>query len=202
MNLLVLADLALQFGRIHRVTFHPDGLRPETDTDHTVMLGWMAISVAKAHPQLLLDVGLVAQFALIHDMVEAECGDTNSFGITPEGKAAKDAREAEAMVRLVTRLTPSHFHLAVLLTAYEEQEKPEARFVRYLDKVLPKLTHALNGGAAFLEMGVSVEEVRKVDDIQIDALNTQYPEFASTLGPLLTEACAASEVAYRARQTL
>lgn len=51
-------------------------------------------------------------------------------------------------------------------------------------------------------MGVSVEEVRKVDDIQIDALNTQYPEFASTLGPLLTEACAASEVAYRARQTL
>ena len=32
---LVLARIALAFGRVERATFHEDGVRPETDTDHT-----------------------------------------------------------------------------------------------------------------------------------------------------------------------
>lgn len=38
MNLTQIADLALRFGRVDRATLHPDGVRHESDTDHTVML--------------------------------------------------------------------------------------------------------------------------------------------------------------------
>ena len=40
-----LADLILRFGRVNRATYHPDGERPESDTDHTVMLGILACAV-------------------------------------------------------------------------------------------------------------------------------------------------------------
>ena len=73
------------------------------------------------------------------------------------------------------------------------QSSPEARFVRYLDKVLPKLTHALNGGIAFDRLGVTLLEVRATHDAQIAALARQYPEFEAVLGPLLVAACDASE---------
>lgn len=45
-----LAKLALRFSRVERATFHEDGVRPETDSDHTVMLGLVACQLApQAH---------------------------------------------------------------------------------------------------------------------------------------------------------
>lgn len=59
-----LGRLALQFGRVNRITYHPDGHRPETDTDHTVMLGLIACAFAASHmPDL--DRGVIAAYALV-----------------------------------------------------------------------------------------------------------------------------------------
>ena len=58
---LRLARISLAFGRVDRATRHEDGLRPETDTDHTVMLGLIACEFAPAH----LDRAKVAAFALV-----------------------------------------------------------------------------------------------------------------------------------------
>ena len=77
-----LAALVLQFGRVNRATFHPDGIRRETDTDHTVMLGVLAAALASRWHTLGLNVGRVAEFALVHDLAEAYAGDTQSFDIT------------------------------------------------------------------------------------------------------------------------
>ncbi|WP_020572326.1 hypothetical protein [Parafrankia discariae] len=43
-----LGRLALAFGRITRLASHPNGGPAESDTDHTVMLGWVACSLAVA----------------------------------------------------------------------------------------------------------------------------------------------------------
>ena len=201
MSLLSIASLALNFGAVNRATFHQDGVTPESDTTHTVMLGWLAIDIACRHPELGLNVGLVAQLALVHDMVEAAPyeyggGDTNSFSISAEDKAAKDAREKTAMAWLLSGPLADHPHLATLVAMYECNGCPEARFVRYMDKVTPKLTHALNGGAAFVKMGKSWRDVYVAHNVQIIALEQKYPEFADVVGAYLEAACDASEEAY------
>lgn len=55
---IALGEAALAFGRIDRTAvYHPDGMTPESDSDHTVMLGWIACMPKIVH---LLDgaVGL------------------------------------------------------------------------------------------------------------------------------------------------
>lgn len=63
-----LASLVLDFGKVDRITAHQDGVFPESDTDHTVMLGVIGVSLAKRLYNDL-DLGLIAQFALVHDLV-------------------------------------------------------------------------------------------------------------------------------------
>ncbi len=41
-SMVGLARLSLTFGQDNRITYHPDGKTPESDTDHTVMLGIIA----------------------------------------------------------------------------------------------------------------------------------------------------------------
>ena len=66
-----LAHYALALGRVNRATAHEDGVRPETDTDHTVMLALVA-------PELAYQVGGVFQiyrvgaFAVVHDLVASK----------------------------------------------------------------------------------------------------------------------------------
>ncbi len=172
---LRLARISLAFGRVERVTRHEDGVRPETDTDHTVMLGLVACESAPSH----LDRAKVAAFALVHDLVEVYAGDTQTLVISPEGAAAKRVREDVARVRLVTELGEGSW-LAEILTTYEQQREPEARFVRLLDKVLPKLTHAFNGCAAALPL---TDQSGFVDahTRQLQRFQEEYPEFPEAL---------------------
>ena len=172
---LHLAGLALAFGRVERATRHDDGLRPETDTDHTVMLGLVACELAPAG----LDRSKVAAFALVHDLAEVYCGDTQTLVISPEAMTAKAARERAARERLVAELGAGSW-VAETLSTYEEQRQPEARFVRLIDKVLPKLTHAFNGCAGARALtdreGFVGAHVR-----QFQHLSEEYSEFQGAL---------------------
>jgi len=177
-RMLAIANLALTFGQVRRVTLHADG-EPESDTTHTVMLALMSIEVAVMTG---LVPGLAAQFALVHDLPEVYAGDTNTaHGLTVEEAAAKARREDEAMQRLsgvlgdgTKRADPRC--LLGLLHRYEAQEEPEARLVRYLDKVLPKLTHYLNGGSALAAMGITADAVRAKHSAQGSSLAAEYPD--------------------------
>lgn len=165
-----LARLALAFGRTERATRHEDGVRPETDSDHTVMLGWIAATLCPPE----LDVGRVAQFALAHDAAEAKVGDTNTLALSAEGHKKKAEREAWARQELEREHGPTSW-LCQTLAAYEAQACPESRFVRILDKVLPKLTHLENGcvaAKATLDRAGFVQAHRD----QWWGLRTVYPE--------------------------
>lgn len=159
-GLVDLARLALAFGRVNRTAvYHPDQVTPESDTDHTVMLGWAACAIAKTWFPYQLDVGLVAQYALVHDAPEAIVGDTPTLRITDEGRAAKAAREAAAVDQIAAEFTHRLPWFPHTLRSYEAQQLPEARFVRGVDKVLPKLVHLLDRCAGLLEQGISRTEL-------------------------------------------
>ncbi|MBU0749924.1 HD domain-containing protein [Patescibacteria group bacterium] len=140
-----LGALAFRFAAINRVTHWPDLTTLESDTDHTVMLGLVACSVASKHAPHL-DVGLIAQFSLVHDLVEAYAGDTNTFGGLSEAAVAdKEEREAAALQRIRTEFGNTLPWVPDMIEQYESLATPEARFIKTLDKCMPKITRLLNG---------------------------------------------------------
>lgn len=168
---LTIARLAMRLGKVRRVTQHEDG-EQETDATHTVMLALLAMEMA---PRVGCDAGLAVQFAVVHDLPEVYAGDTNTARqLSPEEAAAKAEREAAAVRQLSTDLGDARS--LALLRRYEAQVEPEARLVRYLDKVVPKLTHFLNRGAALASLGITADEVLHNHARQGSKLLEQYPE--------------------------
>ena len=186
-----IADLTLALGEVNRATQHPDG-RAETDTTHTVMLSLIVIDLAHENGVDRADATL---FALVHDLAEAYAGDTNTArGLNPQQVQDKSEREAAALARIREDLSASPW-VSSIIAHYEAQTNPAARFVRYLDKIMPKLTHRRNGCAAVKALGMTLEEVREKHVKQGLALRKQYPEFPA-LDALFWDACTACEIAY------
>lgn len=151
--------LALQFGRVDRITYHDDGVTPESDTDHTVMLGLIACSFAARYLPYL-DVGLVAKYALVHDVVEVYAGDTPTLRpLSPDEAATKRDREDESLRNIEDKFCFDLPWLANTIRAYERLDTQEARYVKAMDKLLPKVTHLLNKGETLHEEGVSYGEL-------------------------------------------
>lgn len=207
-DLTRIADLSLRLGRTHRATFHPDGRTPESDTDHTHMLGMVCLELLLKAPEKVYILGLRAEsvmlMVLVHDLVEAYTGDESTLGFASLSEEEREARlqakrqrEAEALAQL----REDHRNSSWLVSAihlYELQNTPSACFVRWVDKILPKLTHELNGGAAIRAAGMTPEQLEADHAAQGRQLRLQYPNLASFLGPIFDEACARSVAAYRA----
>jgi 5'-deoxynucleotidase YfbR-like HD superfamily hydrolase len=131
-----ISRLALGLGGVTR-GLNRIGDIPESDTDHTVMVSWLACMLAFGwYPHL--DSGLIAQFALVHDAVEVYAGDTYAVGLTEEGQQDKKYREHAALKRIRSEFS-SFTWLPDLIVDYEQQEIPEARFAWAIDKIVPKI---------------------------------------------------------------
>lgn len=179
--LIDLGRLAMTFSRVERTyCYHPGGERKETDADHTVMLGWLAPAFA-GECFRDLDLGLVAQFALVHDAVEAYAGDTPTLVITADGRAAKKARETAAADRIWREFIDTLTWFPEMIVRYEEQIEPEARFVRALDKCLPKIVHLLDGCVGLHEQEVSHTELMATLAEQAEDMSHYAGEFAELM---------------------
>lgn len=196
--LLELGALALALGRQNRATRDVDGVTPETDTTHSIMLALLAYEVAAGTAHL--DPFRAAALAVVHDLVEALAGDTNTAGgLSPDQAAEKAAREAAALLSL--RRTLAGTHVLALLEEYETGATPEASFVRYLDKVLPRVTNVLNDGAVLVEHGRSAEWLEARQRVHADELAAKFPEHAELVGPIFDAASRASEAVLRRRES-
>lgn len=169
--------LTLAFGRVDRITFHPDGLTPESDTDHTVMLGVIACAIADQYfPDL--NVGLIAQYALVHDLVETYAGDTPTLRApTADVRADKQAREDAAYQRIAAEFRQALPWLPLKIAAYETRALREARFVKAVDKMMPKITHLLNGAIVIRDQGVSRAELAARLELQVVEMQEYAAEF-------------------------
>lgn len=179
------------FARVDRVTFHEDGQTPESDTDHTMMTAVSACALShKLYPDTL-DHGLVAQFAIVHDLVEAYAGDTDTFGFAEEQKAEKNAREHEAFVRIKAEFENVFPWLPEMIGRYEQLDTREAKFVKTVDKLMTKVTHILNSGAYFKGRGLNKEQMWH-DYLQCRPTEVRYadefPELIVLIDEMILEA--------------
>lgn len=174
--------LIMSLGGENRVTYHPDGHTPESVTTHTVMLSIIACVLAPPH----MDRGSIAQYSSIHDLVEAKVGDTNTFDISEEGLREKEEREAKAMEELRVEFAYVPWMLQTL-EAYEKQEITEARYVRYVDKMMPKITHVLNECATMVALGKSLHDMQQAHEEQLRSLNFKYPDIAPYMSHVMQE---------------
>jgi 5'-deoxynucleotidase YfbR-like HD superfamily hydrolase len=162
-DMLDLAKKCVDFSRVERSTYYPDGRR-ETDSEHSYMLGLIAMGLARQYfPEL--QSGLVAEFSFIHDLVELRIGDTPTFHLEGDQVQIKEAREHQALVELQDELH-SWTGLLELLDTYEQQVVPEARFVRVIDKAMPALVNILDQGRALLANHEVIDRAQLEDAIQ------------------------------------
>ena len=146
-SLLELGGVALDFAEVKRAPKLKDGVTSESDTDHTVMMGLLACALASESGDRF-DIGKIAQFALVHDLVETYAGDTDTFGgLNEERKLDKEQREALAFERIQKEFDATFPWISKTIAEYESLESPEARFVKTLDKTTPKITRYFNNMA-------------------------------------------------------
>lgn len=168
--MLTLAKLAMRFGWIDRTAVrHADGVTPESDSDHTVMLGWLAPALA-ARCTDDLDMGLVAQFALVHDAPEVLAGDTSTLRISTGERAAKADREKAAANTLARMFGATLPWFPEMILRYERQDEPEARFVKAVDKLVVKLVHLIDRCSGIRDEGVTAEEFAKMATTQRESM--------------------------------
>ncbi len=157
-KILELASLCLDFGKVNRMTAHQDGVTHESDTDHTVMLGIMAGALAgKWYPHL--DRGLVMQFALVHDLVEVYAGDTPTLkNASDDFLSEKKEREDRALQKIGDEFDSVFPWITETITRYEKLDTQEARFIKVLDKILPKITVLLNNAKMLNDLQIANRE--------------------------------------------
>lgn len=177
---LELGELAMAFGRIDRTCVaHPDGT-PESDSDHTVMLAWVAPALAEVINDRAgyerYPLGKVTQFAVVHDAAEVHAGDTPTLKISPSELAAKEKRESEASWKLWQQFYTRLPWFARMCRAYELQKDSVARFVRSVDKIMPKIVHVLNAGEDLFRSKTTEQEFRELYKRQRDQIVSWCPE--------------------------
>jgi len=176
-----LGHLALLFGRVNRVTYHPDGMTSESDTDHTVMLALVACALAP-HLAAELNIGRVAQHCLVHDLVEAYAGDTSTLhGLDEASRADKEHREQMAYLRIAEEFGLTLPWLATTIAEYEARVTPEARYVWTLDKLMPKITHLANNCVTLRETSMSYVALHQRYTDQLAEISTYAGDFPEVL---------------------
>ncbi len=170
-----LGELSLRFASTERAPVRTDGRR-ENDAEHSYMLAIIAPYLAhEYYPKL--DESLVALFSLIHDLPEVIVGDTPSFILTDEQREAKEAAEAAAVEELL-QILPEPWNS--LLVRYEQQEEPEARLVRLVDKIMPAILQVHGDGRATFRQTYGIETRAEVEEPRIkndQKLREKYPGF-------------------------
>ena len=135
-----LGSLMMSFGKVYRATYLDKDGTKESDTDHTTMLAVMACAIASSL-QLDLDLGKVAHYALVHDLVEVYAGDVNTINFHTTDHKAKEENEAAALRRIKERFGEVFPWIHTTIEAYESLADAEARYIKTLDKIMPAITH-------------------------------------------------------------
>jgi 5'-deoxynucleotidase YfbR-like HD superfamily hydrolase len=152
----IVRDIVIPFYGIERDMVIPDkSRRNESDAKHSWSLAFVACSLA---PQIdpELNVGLVAQFALVHDLPELYAGDVSVFDHADK-LASKHKNETAA----IKRISQEYEHLPWIsetLEAYERRNTNEAKFVYALDKLLPLLIRKIDNGRAYVDIQLTREQ--------------------------------------------
>jgi putative hydrolases of HD superfamily len=137
----------------------------ENDAEHQFQIALTAIYIIDSRG-LKLDKYKCAAMGLVHDIVETYAGDISVFA-DKNKLAAKLKQEKQAQQKLRTDW-PEMPAIHELIAEYEARQTPEAKFVYALDKLLPEINNYLNGGKAWKQQGITVEQVEEIKKGKVD----------------------------------
>lgn len=117
--------------------------RPENDAEHSWSLALAACALAP-HIDPALDLGKVAHFAIVHDLVEVYSGDVSIWDENRTIHQNKEQNEQQALAKLESEFTELAW-IPRTISQYEKKDSAEARYVWSMDKYLAmymRYTHA------------------------------------------------------------
>lgn len=153
---------------------HPDG-RAENVSEHSHMLSLIGATLADEYFPLL-DSGLVAKYANVHDLVEAYVGDTPAYDLSVNDLQAKAEREDAGLRQLSYEYSTTAPSFVGLVRDYDAQQDPESRFVRMLDKLLTVCSQFPNGGIVSKEFCGKRSVHEQMIHAQIARHMKKYPD--------------------------
>jgi len=148
------SKIALETRDQLRVPRYNDGER-ENNAEHSYMLALMAPELADALG-LELNKSQLAEFGVVHELIEIITGDVPTFLITEDEQRQKEQCEREVEALLHLKLPP---YMRSVHKEYESQATPEARFVRYVDKLLPIIVDILGDGMRVMQQDYGVSSI-------------------------------------------
>lgn len=142
------ANLVIPFMKIRRdMPFPTEPERDETDGEHAYTLAMLAITLAE-RLKLGLDTGLIAHYALVHDLVEVHAGDT-SVRASDADLQAKVDKEHEAFLLIKEKYLRHAPWIAEHIERYESRVDEESKFVYAADKMMGALARMAGDGAGW-----------------------------------------------------
>ena len=154
--------LLIAFHGIERQIFLPDIAqykdRAETDTEHTYTLAMLAWFIADHVPHL--DTNKCLRYALVHDLIEIDAGDTFAYDKDNAVHQSKHERELGAKKKLQDSW-PDFASMHDAIEAYETQRDAESRFVFAMDKLAPIVLNVLGEGKSWHAHGISLQELKE-----------------------------------------
>ena len=106
---------------------------------------------------LNLDLLKVFKYALTHDLVEIQAGDTDSHNASEEQKNNKFDREQEALNNIKERWQDFD-GLHTSIEEYENKSSPESESVYLMDKIQPVINTLLAKNSYYIDSKVSYEK--------------------------------------------
>lgn len=131
--------------------------RKETDAEHAWSIALVACAIAP-HIDQTLDVGKIAQLAIVHDLVEIYAGDVSIWGSKAD-LAQKEERERQSLHKIESEY--SNFPWLIQnITEYETKSSPEAKFVNAVDKLVPFFFRVLVKPQPFERKKLTLEQFK------------------------------------------
>jgi len=176
--------LIYPFYQLERDMELPIGNKLENDAEHSWSLAVAACALAPTiDPEL--NTGKIAEFAIVHDLVEVYSGDVSIYDTDPELHNNKEENELQAMAQF--RKDYAHLPwIAATIDAYERKDTPEANYVWAMDKYIAMCMRRMHAQPFFHKKGIT-KEFFDHSMIRVRQKVAAYPAVAQLFDDLLLD---------------
>lgn len=152
----LITEMIYPFYMIDRDMELPIRETPENDAEHSWSLALGACALAPLLDSSL-DVGKVAQFAIVHDLVEVYSGDVSIWDKTDSNHDNKENNERLSLEKIKSEYT--HFPwIFETIDEYERKETNEAKYVWSVDKYLAMYMRYTLAEPFFTKKGITKKD--------------------------------------------
>ncbi len=166
-------DLMIDLDRlksVYRRTYLSNHSRNENAAEHSWHIAIALLALKEVMPpEVSLDHAI--KLALVHDVCEIGVGDVSVY--SPD-RTGKGALESEYMSKFASEHTDFGPVVEKLWHEFEEQESPESRWVKVVDRLLPFLINLATEGRTWQEQAIRKTQVIEINRVVADEAPAIY----------------------------